>query len=64
MRGILYPKLAFENIKKNSQSYVPYMLTCVLTVAMYYIMKSLSMNKGLVNLMGKAEISGALVIRS
>ena len=60
MRGILYPKLAFENIKKNSQSYVPYMLTCVLTVAMYYIMKSLSMNKGLVNLMGEAEVAYTL----
>lgn len=47
MSGTFYSKLAFDNIRKNSKSYFPYIITCIFTVAMYYIMKSLSLNKGL-----------------
>lgn len=43
----LYPKLAAENIRKNAKSYVPYIITCILTIAMFYIICSLSGNKGL-----------------
>ncbi len=48
----LYPKLALTNIRKNSRTYVPYIITCVLTIAMYYIMKSLSMNDGFEHIPG------------
>lgn len=47
MRGLFYFRLAAVNIKKNGKAYLPYLLTCILTVAMYYIMKSLSLNEGL-----------------
>lgn len=51
---MMYPKLAFDNICKNRRTYFPYILTCIFTVAMYYIMKSLSVNEGLNNVFGAA----------
>lgn len=47
MNKLFYPKLAANNIKKNSKTYVPYIITCIITVAMFYIMKSLSMNESI-----------------
>lgn len=47
---MLYIKLAADNIKKNGRTYVPYMLTCIITVAMFYIIHSLSLNEGLLKL--------------
>lgn len=47
-----YPKLAANNIKKNGQTYIPYLFTCVITICMYYIMKSLSLNEGLNDMRG------------
>lgn len=38
MNTAFYPKLASEGIKKNKKTYFPYILTCVLSVAMFYIM--------------------------
>ena len=39
-----YPRLAFNNVKSNRKIYLPYILTCTLTVMMFYIIKSLSVN--------------------
>ena len=52
MRKRVFPKLAAGNIRKNAKVYLPWILTCILTVAMYYIMKSLSMNPGMKELWG------------
>lgn len=52
MNSTLYPKLALTNIRKNARTYVPYIITCMLTIAMYYIMKSLSMNDGFSGIRG------------
>ena len=52
MRKLYYPRLALDNIKKNARAYVPYMLTCVVTVAMYYIIVSLSKNEGIDRMSG------------
>ncbi len=60
MSGSFYPKLAATNIRKNARNYVPYILTCIFTVAMYYIMKSLSMNKGIDNVFGGGTVSYTL----
>ncbi len=38
----LYPKLALAGIRKNKRLYVPYLLTCVGMVMMFYIVHSLS----------------------
>lgn len=47
MNKRFYPKLALSNIKKNGKFYFPYMLTCVVTVAIFYIMASLTNNESL-----------------
>ena len=46
MNKLFYPKLAVTNIKKNSRTYIPYMITCVCTIMMFYIMHAISINKG------------------
>ena len=52
MRRGFYWKLAAGNIKKNGRVYFPYILTCIVTVAMFYIVKSLSLNPGLDSMVG------------
>lgn len=44
MRNSFYFRLALTNIKKHARSYVPYIITCVITIAMFYIIKSLAFN--------------------
>ena len=40
----IYGKLALTNLKNNRKTYIPYILTSILTVMMYYIMDGLSRN--------------------
>lgn len=47
-----YPRLALDSIKKNARAFVPYMLTCTVTAAMYYIIVSLSKNEGIDGMSG------------
>lgn len=49
---MFYLKLAFTNLKKNRKTYVPYLLTCVLTVMMFYVMNAISRNEGLKEMQG------------
>lgn len=44
MNSFFYAKLAATNLKKNSRTYVPYILTCICSISMYYIMYSLAQN--------------------
>ena len=37
MSKSFYFKLAAENIKKNSKTYIPFILKCIITIAMFYI---------------------------
>lgn len=37
MKTGFYPKFALDGIRKNKQLYVPYILTCIGMVMMYYI---------------------------
>lgn len=60
MSNFFYPKLALSNLKKNSKTYVPYLLTCIITTAMFYIIYSLSINKGLKNMIGGQEVATLL----
>lgn len=48
----LYPSMAFTNIKKNSRTYIPYMISCTLTISLYYIICSLADNENLSKLWG------------
>ena len=44
MKRFFYAKIALTNLKKNRQTYFPYLLTCIATIMMFYIMSSLSTN--------------------
>ena len=52
MRRGFFARLAAGNIKKNGNTYFPYILTCTSTVMLYYIVKSLSLNPGLEEMTG------------
>lgn len=43
----VYRKLAFTNIKNNGSLYLPYIISGIVTVAMFYIMMFLNNSKGL-----------------
>ena len=42
MNKFFYPKLAINNIKKNYRTYIPYFLTCIGTIMMFYNISYLS----------------------
>lgn len=42
MNKLFYPRLALQNIQKNARSYISYMITCIITIAMFYIMSALA----------------------
>lgn len=42
MKAGLYPKLAWDGIRKNKRFYLPYILTCIGMVMMFYIMHYLA----------------------
>lgn len=42
MRANLYPKLAWDGIRKNKRFYLPYILTCIGMVMMFYIIHYLA----------------------
>lgn len=60
MKHGFYTRLAFTNIRKNRRTYVPYILTCILTVMMYYLITSLSQNPGLKEMYGGYAIASTL----
>ena len=60
MKKGLYLKLAANNIQKNRKTYLPYLLTCIGMVAMYYMICALSLNDGLTNIVGSETVSYTL----
>ncbi len=57
MNKFFYAKLAGMNIRKNARVYVPYLLTCIFTVAAYYMMRALAANPGIDNMqLGSASL--------
>lgn len=48
----LYPKLTLNGISKNRQAYIPYILTCVGMVMMFYIVSFLSKSDFVANMPG------------
>ena len=52
MKRGFYPKLALTGIRKNRQTYIPYLLTCIGMVAMFYIVYALSKNDALAAMRG------------
>lgn len=52
MRKGLFPSLAWQNIRKNSKFYYPYILTIICTVASFYIMCAIATDEGVSRLRG------------
>ena len=57
-------RLAADNIKKNKKTYIPYILTCILTISMYYIVKSLSLNPGVEKMIGGTTLMQLMFLGS
>ncbi|MCI9122276.1 MAG: ABC transporter permease, partial [Oscillibacter sp.] len=53
-----FPRLALVNLVRNGRFYGPYLLSCSVTAAMYYILLFLSYNKGL------DTVRGAMYLKS
>ncbi len=58
MKKLFYPKLAVTGMVKNKKLYLPYMLTCIGMVMMYYIMGAL----GEVEFLGRESASLSLIM--
>lgn len=64
MSKFFYARLAVNNIRKNGRTYIPYILTCIMTVMMFYIMLSLSGNPGIESMRGSAVLASILQMGS
>ena len=49
MNSIFYMKIAFTNMKKNRRTYIPYLLSCIGTIAMFYMMSAIAESGGMEN---------------
>lgn len=61
MKNNVYFKLSLDNIKKNKQIYLPYILSTILSIFMLYILHSLGNNPGLAKMSGGGEMKGILL---
>lgn len=62
MSKFFYQRLAITNIKNNSKTYIPYILTCIGTIMMYYILYALSVDQGLKTMYGGASTQQLLAL--
>lgn len=60
MRKALYPKLAWESIRKNKRIYLPYILSGCIMVMMYYILSFLIETPALAHMSGGAVLMSLL----
>ena len=60
MNKMLYLKLAKTNIKANGKTYFPYVITCICTIMMFYIMHALSISEGLNGVKGSESLKTIL----
>ncbi|MGV8905196.1 MAG: FtsX-like permease family protein [Acetobacterium sp.] len=62
MNRLFYPKLALLNLKKNANTYIPYMLTCIGSIITFYTMISISGNEGLDKMPGSGSLKTILFL--
>jgi putative ABC transport system permease protein len=60
MNKFFYLKLAFNNLKKNAQTYIPYLLTCICTIMMFYNMRFLVVAKDIGTLSDSQSLRSVL----
>lgn len=56
MNRLFYPKLAFLNLKKNANTYIPYILTCIGSIITFYTMISIYGNEGMDKMPGSENL--------
>ena len=62
MSRFFYFKLAITNIKKNAKTYVPYIITSILTISMFYIICSLGNNPNITKACGTDSMKYVLFL--
>ena len=62
MSKMFYTKLALSNIKKNGKFYFPFILTCIGTVMMFYMMCFIATNDGISKMQSGGEQIFAIMI--
>lgn len=60
MTNGFYARLSFSNLQKNRKIYIPYILTCIITITMFYIIHSLSSNESIAAMHGGRTLQYAL----
>lgn len=55
-----YPRLAAQNIRRNRQFYFPFLLTCIATTALFYILCFLTFNYGMPDQYGGSILQSLL----
>ena len=60
MKTGFFPKLAWTGIKKNRKLYVPYILSCIGMIMMFYIIQSLSYSELLTQMKGGGNLETIL----
>ena len=59
-KGSFYPHLALVNLTRNGQFYLPYLLSCGGTAAMFYIVAYLTKSDLIANVRGAAYIQSLM----
>ena len=60
MRKSFYGSLALNNVKKNAKGYVPYMLTCIISIMIFYIMAAIVYNPDVTKMFGGTTLRSLL----
>lgn len=56
MSKMLFPKMAVSNIRKNNKLYVPYIITAISTVMMFFMNISIVKNKNVAAMRGGQNV--------
>ena len=56
MNNSLYFRIAKTNLKKNSKTYLPYILACISAIIMFYTMDCIVLNEGLDKIRGAGSL--------
>ena len=64
MKKGFYPKLAFDGIRKNKKMYLPYILTSIGMVMMYYIIIFLQFSQSIKNAVQSSTVTQILGLGS
>ncbi len=58
----MYLKMAINNLKNNNRAYLPYVLASIIIITNFYIIYSISQNKGIDEMIGAAALKTMLIL--